>query len=272
MNLFVSLTPSESKRLIGKAVAEMPIVKERMKKGKIAISVGSTGGFVAEEILKTKIELKKYVSGLITGGKPCRTPTSKLPTIFLEDGKVIDRGSFEDEFEDSKKYMLALGKDDLYIKSANAVDQDGNAGFLIAHMVGGNVVLFTVSSSTKRVPFIIPVGLEKLVPSVIAAAKAVKGQDGYDYSFGRACGFHVVTDGIVVTEIEAIDILFGAKAVHVASGGIGGSEGSVVLSVEGTEEQIKSLYQLLKNIKGEPAVEGWKMDCKDCTKVCDYPG
>jgi len=273
MNLFVSLTPSESKRLIGKAVAEMPLVKERMKKGKIAISVGSTTGLTAGEILQTEIDVSNFISGLTINGRQCRAPRPKIGTIFIEDGKRVDRSMIapDDEFEDAKKYFAKLGKDDLYIKSANAVDMDGNAGFVIGHPEGGNVLLVSGPAAAKRVPVIVPVGLEKLVPSVITAARAVKGQDGYDYSFGRACGFHVISDGIIVTEIEAIDILCGAKAVHVASGGIGGSEGSVLLTVEGSKEQIEKLYKILKGVKGEKPIVSRKMDCKDCAKMCNYP-
>jgi len=272
MNLFVSLTPSESKRLIGKAVAEMPIVKECMKKGNIAISTGSTAGFAAEEILRERLELDRFPCGAITMGRPCRTPEDRIGTIFIEKGKRVDRSHVTDEAQDAKQRLDAFNKDDLYIKGANALDSDGHTGFLIANATGGSVLMFAIPYAAKRVPFIVPIGLEKLVPSVTEAAKAIKGQDGYDYSFGRACGFHVVTDAIVVTEIEAVNILCGAKAVHVSSGGIGGSEGSVVLSVSGSEEQIKSLYGLLKGIKGEKPIGNWKMDCKDCSNLCNYPG
>ena len=272
MNLFAALTPSESKRLIGKAVAEMPMVKECMKKGKIVISVGSTAGFVAEELLQSKLELERFPCGAITMGRPCRTPDDRIGTIFIEKGKRVDRSGVEDEAQDAVQYMNTLGTGDLYIKGANALDKEGNVGFLIANATGGNVLAFASRYATKRIPFIVPIGLEKLVPSVQEASRAIKGQDNYEYSFGRACGFYAVADAIVVTEIEAIDILCGAKAVHVSSGGIGGSEGSVVLSVSGTEEQIKLLFDLLKGIKGEKPIENWKMDCKDCSSLCNYPG
>lgn len=273
MDLFVTLTPSESKRLIGKAVAEMPLVKERLKKGKIAISVGSTTGLVAEEILQTKLDVGNFISGLTINGRQCRTPGAKIGTIFIENGTRIDRSMItpENEYEDAKKYFAGLGKDDLYIKSANAVDVDGNAGFVIGHPEGGNVLLIAGPSATRRTPIIVPVGLEKLVPSVIKAAKAVRGLDGYDYSFGRGCGYHVISNATVVTEIEAIDILCGAKAVHVASGGISGSEGSVLLTVEGSKDQIEKLFKILKGVKGEKPIESWKMDCKNCAKMCNYP-
>jgi hypothetical protein len=59
----------------------------------------------------------------------------------------------------------------------------------------------------------------------------------------------------IITEIEAIAILTGAKATHVASGGIGGNEGSVVLSIEGPDDQVKAAFDLVQSIKGEPPVQ-----------------
>jgi hypothetical protein len=58
----------------------------------------------------------------------------------------------------------------------------------------------------------------------------------------------------VVTEAEALWELYGVDAVHVASGGVGGSEGSVVLALEGPKENIEAAMLDLRSIKGEPAV------------------
>ncbi len=60
--LFV-LTTSESKRLIGKAVARMERVQRAMEKGKILISHGSTNVYVIEEILGKEMSLRTLVPG-----------------------------------------------------------------------------------------------------------------------------------------------------------------------------------------------------------------
>ena len=39
-----------------------------------------------------------------------------------------------------------------------------------------------------------------------------------------------------------------------ASGGIGGSEGSVALVVEGSEDEVASAFEIVGSIKGEPPV------------------
>jgi hypothetical protein len=59
----------------------------------------------------------------------------------------------------------------------------------------------------------------------------------------------------VITEVQALEVLAGVEATHVASGGIGGSEGSVVLVVEGADEQVQQAMHLVESIKGEPAVD-----------------
>ena len=44
------------------------------------------------------------------------------------------------------------------------------------------------------------------------------------------------------------------KATHIGSGGVGGSEGAVVLSIEGEESKVEKAFELVKSIKGEPPV------------------
>ena len=56
----------------------------------------------------------------------------------------------------------------------------------------------------------------------------------------------------VITEIQAIQVLTGASATHVASGGIGGSEGAVTLVVEGEAPVLEQAFELVKSVKGEP--------------------
>ena len=63
-----------------------------------------------------------------------------------------------------------------------------------------------------------------------------------------------VVNAFVITEIEAIKILTDADAVHIASGGVGGSEGAVTIVVNGSEEEVKKVFDLVDSIKGEPQI------------------
>lgn len=55
-----------------------------------------------------------------------------------------------------------------------------------------------------------------------------------------------------VTEIQAIEVLFGASgvsAIHVASGGVAGSEGAVILVLEGPNKGVKKAFDFICRIK-----------------------
>jgi hypothetical protein len=97
------------------------------------------------------------------------------------------------------------------------------------------------------------VGLEKLVPSVAEAANH-SGIYHFKYSTGLPGKIVPVTTGKVITEIQAFAILAGVKAYHIASGGVGGSEGCVSLAIEGEEEKVVKAFEIAKSVKGEPAV------------------
>ena len=96
-----------------------------------------------------------------------------------------------------------------------------------------------------------PVGLEKLIPSVIAASFAC-GTRVFSYVMGASVGLVPVVSDLVVTEIQALEALTGVTAIHVASGGIGGAEGAVVLAVEGRDNAIRNAFELVESIKGKP--------------------
>jgi len=57
-----------------------------------------------------------------------------------------------------------------------------------------------------------------------------------------------------VTEIQAFEVLTEVKAIAVAGGGIAGSEGSIVFSLEGDATQTEKTMDLVRSIKGEVPV------------------
>ena len=62
--------------------------------------------------------------------------------------------------------------------------------------------------------------------------------------------------GTIVTEIEALEILAGVKALQVAAGGVAGAEGSVWLLMEGEKSQIENALKIIeecRNIEAEAA-------------------
>ena len=59
-------TVAESKRLIAKAVVQMPIVKKALKSGTVIVTKGTTNTCIAEELLGKSIEPGAYMYGRIT--------------------------------------------------------------------------------------------------------------------------------------------------------------------------------------------------------------
>lgn len=270
MQMLFTLTTAESKRLIGKAVAELPEVKKALKSNKILISSGTTTGYVVEELLQAPFEKWRYPSGVVTYGRQCATPDDRIRSIYIDNGRLIPPDEEITDYEELRKHLGGFGADDVYIKGANAVDSQGNAGFLLAHPTGGNIAIALSVIASQGCHFIIPVGLEKMISSVIAASRANMGIHKSKYNFGRGCGYIAVTNGKVITEIEALRILTDVDTVHVASGGVGGSEGAVTLLSYGEEEQVDEAAKLIKSIKGEKPLRGWKKPCSLCQFKCSY--
>jgi hypothetical protein len=97
------------------------------------------------------------------------------------------------------------------------------------------------------VRLIIPVGLEKRVYGNLDDLACEINRPG-------AHGPRLLpVPGEVVTELEAIGLLTGAKAKIIAAGGVSGAEGSVWLSVCGKPDQEERAAVLLQSLVSEPA-------------------
>lgn len=57
--------------------------------------------------------------------------------------------------------------------------------------------------------------------------------------------------GDIVTEIEAIELLFGVKATLVGAGGVCGAEGAVWIAVDGESDKLEVAKKALSVIKKE---------------------
>ncbi len=249
----VALTPSESKRLIAKAIAKLPEVTVALKSGLLIIGRGSTNAYVAEEITGVSIEAKadEYCRGIITGGE-LRDNRNTATDRTIGNDFALRQGKI-DSVVQPQNIINEFTNDDVFIKGANAVDSSGAAAVLVAGAEGGTVGWALPVVASRGSHLIVPVGLEKLIPSIAMATRQC-GTLRFKYSMGLPCGLIPLTNGKVVTEIQALAVLVGISATHVASGGIGGSEGTVVLVLEGEEKAVDDAMKLLKAIKGEPPI------------------
>jgi hypothetical protein len=264
MKAMVTLTSTESKRLIAKAVAAHPDVKRAYEKGRIIVGGGTTNGYVVEELTHKIIDKANYTFGIVNQGLHCSTAPEnrkeKIP-LCLVDGEISDQAPTE--------ILKDFTNHDVFIKGANAVDPEGNVGVLVASPVGGTIGGAYPTLVSRKSKLIVPVGLEKLIPSVLAAADTA-GMYDWDFSLGMRCSLWPITDAYVVTELEAFDILCDVEAVHFSSGGTGGSAGAVTIALLGDDQNIRDAVSLVKSIKGEPPLPDSKRACADCDNPCDF--
>jgi hypothetical protein len=265
MKAVFTLTPAESRRLIAKAVVQMEEVKIARERAYIILAGGTTNGFIAQELLGEKVEPQRFTAGTNCSGFLCATNASDRNPfpIILERGRV------------SKKDIRAALEDfsihTVFIKGANAIDPLGNVGIITSGWDGGTVGNSLGILTSTGLRYLVPVGLEKLIPSVPEAVAAV-GSKTFDYSLGANFGMFILCNANVVTEIRALKILANVSTKLVAAGGIGGSEGSVVLVAEGAEPDVKRVISLIEPIKGEKPVPPLKGLCATCPYSCKFKG
>lgn len=244
----VVLNSSESRRLLAQAIAVLPEVQRALAHGTIIIARGITNAYITEELLGIRVEPK---AGL-TVGMVCHGVTTSHAGAPPTTHHVIRRGKVV-ENADSRQEILSFGPDDVFIKGANAVDPEGHAGIFASSVVGGTIGMAWPVVTARGSHLIIPVGLEKLVPSVLEATRRT-GLYHFRWSMGLPARLMPVVTALVVTEIQALAVLAGVRATHVGSGGVGGSEGAVVLSLEGEESRVEQAFEIVKGVKGEPPV------------------
>ncbi len=236
------LTPAAGKKLIGKAVAALPEVQHAFKNGRLAIANGTTTSYVIEALTGKPVQKFEYCVGVVTEGKFAENPDSDHTFMAWEKGKEM-KVPFSEFMGVFQKYE----RDDVFIKGANAIDPEGFAGGLQTNPMGGSWAAAFGVITARGLRCIVPVGLEKMIPSVVEASKKM-GQLRLKYTLGDPPGLIPLTSFKVVTEIHALEALAGVRATVVAAGGIGGCEGARAFVVEGDEAQVKKAFDLVKEV------------------------
>ena len=242
----VVLLPSESKRLIARGVLALPEVRRVLKEGLFIVSRGTTTAYIAEEILGVKLPKSNCTAGIVTERRLAVTiPQEGLgPWVFRRGAKI------EEPAEEVLKQFTAT---DVSVKGANAIDPQGNVGVLAANDFGGTIGSIWPVLAARGSHLIVPAGLEKMIASVVDASWAC-GNKLFKYVMGTRVALMPVVSARVVTEIQALEVLTGVHAVHVASGGVGGSEGAVVIALEGSDATVRRAFELVQSVKGEPPI------------------
>lgn len=241
MHRVISLTVAESKRLIAKGIVRWDVVRRALEQGIVAVGSGTTNGYIIEELTGEPFDKKSFVTGHT---RPANYAGPKIgysaPDLVLRKGERLAVSA--------RDILGDMGPGDVFMKGANALNYERRqAGVLIGHPSGGNVGAVIGSCVARRLRFVHPVGLEKSVGVDLVEAAAMINQD----ASGKGPTLWVVP-GDIFTEIEALDVLTGVRAVPVGAGGIGGAEGAVWLALFGTAAQLTAAEELLASIQNEP--------------------
>ncbi len=242
------------------ATASHPAVQRAYRQGRLIVANGITNAYVLEELTGEPVDKGSYTAGVITDGVACITDAAvRQPAAVFIAGQ---RSSVP-----WQEAVADMGPQDVFLKGANAIDVHGNAGVLLAGKQGGTIGIAMGHIAATGARLIMPVGLEKLIPNVRDAARLM-GQRQVTDSFGLACGVYVVSTAEIITEVEAMELLFDVEAMAVAAGGVAGSEGAITLAVTGAGETCDAVMSLAKRLKQEPGVEVPKRICGDCPSPC----
>lgn len=243
--LLVTLTPAESKRLIARGILATDLVKDALKNGYLCITLGTTSGYLVEEILG-EYDKTRHIAGIVVPKGLAIMDGSKRSTDaifhkgeYMKDTKVTD-------------VLDKLGPNDVIVKSANALDENYVPVVLLASPTGGTVGSFLGAATAKNIKLIIAVGLEKSIPVAYEEFCGQFGKDDWDYSIGTPVGAIAIHEGITFTEIEALEALFDVQAMPISAGGVNGAEGSITLFIEGGDEETARAYEFLLDLKNEP--------------------
>ncbi|MEO5348439.1 MAG: hypothetical protein H7836_02180 [Magnetococcus sp. YQC-3] len=246
----VVIRPEEGRRLIGRAVAGLPQVQARLRTGRMVIVGGSTTRHVAWSLTGEDPGLRSFAVGWVRDGQLGESP---------RDGRGPGPLLFE-EGQQSRGWPAPLlerfDSGDIYIKGANAIDPQGNAAVLIGSPVGGTIGAALAILQARGGELILPVSLQKIIPSVPAAC-GLLGQGRVERVMGSPVGYIPIMAGCarIVTEGEALRLLWGVQATLVAAGGVDDCEGAIVLHLQGSREAVDGAWNLLQTLREETEKE-----------------
>ncbi len=241
----INLTVSEGKRLIAKGIANMPQVRERMQKGIIIITRGTTNTYLAEELIGLKEVHGAFLTGHFVpeGVENMSTHVcKKLKEIVLVNGQVTDL-SYEDG-------LKQLREGDLIFKGGNLLNYSKKqAAVCIGAPDGGTTYRLLPYVGEGKAQLIVPIGLEKESSLNLKNIESELVKENEKLSFVPK--IHVYESGMIFTEIEAIRQFADVNVFPFGVGGIAGREGGLSLVVAGDRAEVEKVIALVKTVQGE---------------------
>jgi hypothetical protein len=245
MRASVILNPTTAKRLIAQGVATHPLVVHALSEGTVVVTFGTTNGFVASELRGDPIDQGAFAAGVIDDRWNVNVRLGEVPELVLKQGQEI--------LPDKGEVLDSLTAGDVIIKGGNALDPYGTVGVLMAAVTGGTIGRYVPLALARGVDIVIPISVAKSVHTPIAVLAADLGSRRLDRSMGLPCGMFPLT-GHVVTEIEALDLLFDVRATHVCSQGIGAGTGSVSLLLQGGADAVQAAFERIQELAALPEI------------------
>jgi len=142
-----------------------------------------------------------------------------------------------------------MSSEDVFIKGGNLLNYEKRVvDILLGSPTGGTSGATLPTIRDKKINLVIPIGLEKSVHTDIYAVSQRLSQ-GVPY--GEAQLRLMLVTGIIVTEIEALEILAGVNVMQISSGGIGEAEDAVRLLLDGDSHQIEKALEIINEVQGE---------------------
>jgi hypothetical protein len=276
----IVLTPAESKKLIAKAVARLEVVQLATRKGIVALHPSSSTYFIVEELTGSKPKTNYWVCGAVTPRGMCVEMAMALGTGLtpheestgpgdLQGTWVIENGKLGGE-EKLSSLLYRMTASDVYVKGVNALDNDGNVGILFG--LEGSMGYIHTARKKRNFTMIYPAGLEKLIPLPVKKAAKEAQLNRFKSGMGMPVGLFPCPKGVTVNEVRAIEILSGASAIPIASGGLGGAEGAITLVLKGKTDEVEKALHFVEQSKGARLPDLRLCNCNDCpVPNCKFP-
>ena len=228
----INLTVSESKRLIAKGFCNIPEVQERLKKGMIILTRGTTNTYIAEELVGLKAPHGSFLTG-----------------HFVPQGtKALNKGVAPTEA------LKRLQEGDIVVKGGNLLNyHKKQAAVCIGAPDGGTTYRFLPYVGEGKAQLIIPIGLEKETSGDLSQYEQVLALPHEKLTFLPK--IHLFQTGRIFTEIEALKQIANVKVLPFGVGGVAGREGGISLAVIGTKGDVDKILQFIQTIQGERRFE-----------------
>ncbi|MGC9529497.1 MAG: hypothetical protein ACP5G2_02610 [Candidatus Bipolaricaulaceae bacterium] len=241
----VVLPPAAARRIIARGVAALPQVQRALAEGLVVVTLGSTNAYVAEELTGRPVAKARFCAGYVGEELAAVPAEERSEALVLRNGRP-DRAA-------PPQVVAELAAGDVLVKGANLLDPRGACGVFMGSPTGGTVGTFAAAALARGVEVVIPISRAKSVHSHVADLAPALGMGRLRRTSGLPVGLFPLM-GRVMSEVEAVELLFGVRTKHVASDGV--RPGTVVLLVSGEAAAVdRAFAELTALAQAEPPLE-----------------